>query len=156
MIHNVGNNIRRFKPARTRNDWFNRRMLVWICAHCNTWHKKQATNKEQKKPSECTMCGSANLLYFASDVEAKRYAELRLMQRLGEISKLSCQQSYPLLVNGYLIGTYRADFVYESNGTLVIEDVKGKGKEAITDIFKLKCKLMKALYNIDIKLVKRS
>jgi hypothetical protein len=45
---------------------------------------------------------------------------------------------------------YVADFVYIDtvNSKEIVEDVKGM----ITDIFKIKYRLMKQIYNIDIKL----
>ena len=54
---------------------------------------------------------------------------------------------YPLRVNGALIGHYIADFVYWENDERVVEDCKG----VKTPIYRIKCKLMKAIYGIEIK-----
>lgn len=64
---------------------------------------------------------------FASKREAKRYAELKLLERSGEIDGLELQPAFPLLVNGTKIGTYKADFRYTDRrtGAVVIEDCKG-------------------------------
>jgi hypothetical protein len=47
---------------------------------------------------------------------------------------------------------YKADFVYEKDGKLIVEDVKGS-TQMITADFKLKKKLMKYVYNIDVQIV---
>src|SRR5262245_50402977 len=49
----------------------------------------------------------------ASKKEARREAELRLMERAGKVKNLRCQVSYDLEVNGMWVATYIADFVYE-------------------------------------------
>jgi hypothetical protein len=85
---------------------------------------------------------------FDSKKEAKRYGNLKLMQMAGEISDLSLQVRYPLVVNDILIGHYISDFVYHdvNLGHEVVEDVKGMK----TAVYNLKRKLMKAIHNIDI------
>ena len=85
---------------------------------------------------------------FASKAEARRYQELKLMERAGLIEALRLQPRYPLHVNGRLICTYVADFAYTDleHGEAVVEDVKG----VRTPVYNLKKKLMKALYQIDI------
>ena len=84
---------------------------------------------------------------FASKAEAKRYGELKLLQRSGAISDLACQVSYPLIVNTQHIARYVCDFAYTENGTNVVEDVKG----VRTPVYALKRKLLKALYGITIR-----
>jgi len=85
---------------------------------------------------------------FASKAEAKRYLELKLLEKNKRIKGLALQVSYPLVVNGFKICTYIADFVYQEDGKTIVEDKKGM----ILPIFKLKMKLMKALYGIDIRI----
>ena len=84
---------------------------------------------------------------FASKKEARRYAELRLCEKAGEIKGLELQPSYPLDFNGYHICTYRGDFRYRDGAALVVEDAKG----VKTDAYKIKKKLMLAIYGIDVK-----
>ncbi len=54
-------------------------------------------------------------------------------------------------MNGLKIGRYIADFRYFDNerNVAVVEDVKG-GKATMTPIYRLKKKLVKALYGIEI------
>lgn len=85
---------------------------------------------------------------FDSRKEANRYGILKIMEKQGMISELRCQVPFKLIVGGLLICTYKADFVYQMEGKEVVEDVKG----FVTKEFKLKQKLMKALFDIDIKI----
>jgi hypothetical protein len=95
-----------------------------------------------------------NGITFDSRREAKRYAELVLLLRAGQISNLRRQVPFELLPsqkrNGKVIERpvrYVADFVYIENGQEVVEDAKGlRTKEYI-----LKRKLMLWQYGIQIK-----
>lgn len=87
---------------------------------------------------------------FDSKREAKRYQDLKLLQRAGEIQDLVVDKAslrYKLEVNGVLIGKYTGDFGYTEKGVRILEDVKG----VRTRDYILRKKLMKALYGIDIK-----
>ena len=90
---------------------------------------------------------------FASKAEARRYANLRLLSKIGEIADLETQPSFPLVVNGQKVCTYIADFRYRvvATGAVIVEDVKG-GPTA-TPTFKLKVKLLKALHGISVSVV---
>jgi hypothetical protein len=79
---------------------------------------------------------------FASTAEAKRDAELVLLQRAGKITDLRRQPSYKMEVMGEHICTYRGDWFYFENGQRVVEDKKG----VQTKEFKIKWALAKALY----------
>lgn len=69
---------------------------------------------------------------FDSVREANRYAELRLLQRAGQISGLELQPLY-VLQEGYRDASgkwvrpiiYKADFRYQQDGKTVVEDAKG-------------------------------
>jgi hypothetical protein len=84
---------------------------------------------------------------FDSKKEAGVYAQLKLMERNGAVTKIELQAPYKLEVNGVKICTYRADFVVTlKDGSVQVWDAKGfRTKE-----YRLKKKLMKALHNIDI------
>lgn len=83
---------------------------------------------------------------FASKKEARRYRELSLLEKAGQIHRLRLQVRYPLVVNGVKIGHYTADFVYTENGAEVVEDSKG----VRTRDYILRAKLMRALYGVTI------
>ena len=87
---------------------------------------------------------------FDSKKEARRYVELRGRQMAGEITDLRTQKEYDLIVNGEHIAYYLADFEYKENGELVVEDVKSRATRKLP-VYRLKMKLMEAIYNIKIK-----
>ena len=63
----------------------------------------------------------------ASRKEARRAAELQLMERAGVISNLEEQVKYELIPKqeGERAVTYTADFRYVQDGEVVVEDAKG-------------------------------
>ena len=97
-------------------------------------------------------------IIFDSKKEAKRYKELRLLEKEGLVSNLKLQVPYLLCpaqlgadYNGKQITLrremkYIADFVYKVDGVEVINDAKGyRTKE-----YKQKKNLMKKIYGIEI------
>ncbi len=83
---------------------------------------------------------------FASASEARRYRELKLLQSAGAISDLKLQVKYPCVVNGVKVCDYVSDFDYTEDGKRITEDVKGFK----TPVYRLKKKLVKAIYGITI------
>ena len=116
---------------------------------------------------------------FQSKKEGRRYSELKLLQRAGQISDLELQKRYELIPaqfetvetgEYYKVGAkkgqpktkqvcieqslvYIADFVYKENGQTVVEDVKGfrDTSSATYAKFVIKRKLMLWKYGIRIK-----
>lgn len=86
-------------------------------------------------------------LFFPSQKEARRWAELQLMERAGLISNLRRQVRHTLSVNGVKICVYVSDHEYTENGEHVTEDVKGM----ITPEYKLKRAMMWAIHGIKIR-----
>ena len=83
---------------------------------------------------------------FHSKKEAARYEVLREMQARGEIANLRLQVSHTLTVNGHKICRYISDFEYDLGDKHIVEDVKGR----VTDVYRLKKKLMLACLGIEI------
>lgn len=83
---------------------------------------------------------------FDSKKEARRFLELRALERAGKIKNLRCQVPFNLYVNNVLICRYVCDFMYVENGIEIVEDAKG----FLTREYKLKKKLMLACYGIEI------
>lgn len=87
---------------------------------------------------------------FDSQAEARRYAELRLMEREGLVHDIRLQPRFVLQESfkdttgaRYRAIEYRADFQYtETSGCVVVEDVKGVD----TPVWKLKEKLFRKRY----------
>lgn len=95
---------------------------------------------------------------FDSNLEATRYKELKLLQRVKHISNLRLQVPF-LLQEGFKKNgkthrkiEYIADFVYEENGQTIVEDTKGMK----TETFKIKQKLFEYKYpELSIKIITR-
>lgn len=101
-------------------------------------------------------------ILFDSMKEAKRYRELLLLLRAGEIRDLRLQPRYPFVIQGEPVKikskgfpngrsvSYVADFEYiERSGRLVIEDVKGFD----TAVSRLKRAIFYSLYKIPVTLI---
>ncbi len=86
---------------------------------------------------------------FHSKAEARRWGELRLRLRAGEIADLETQPRYVLSVNGVRVATYTADFRYTEDGATVVEDVKSPASR--TQQYRLRKRLMAACHNIFIR-----
>ena len=70
---------------------------------------------------------------FDSKAEAKRYQELKLLERAGQIKHLSLQPRFTLQEGFVNVHTgkkermieYVADFMYLENNVIIVEDCKG-------------------------------
>jgi hypothetical protein len=83
---------------------------------------------------------------FHSKKEAKRYEQLLLLEKAGEISGLKTQVKFVIIPKNdqFRETSYIADFTYYEGDIVVVEDVKG----FITDVFKIKRKLMYSVHKI--------
>lgn len=106
-----------------------------------------------KKPSKFHNVGAVRgEIKFDSKREAKRYDELVTLEALGIISNLKLQVPFVIAEATIVAGKkakarqYVADFVYETAGERVVEDVKGM----LTPEYRLKRHLMKSVLGIDI------
>lgn len=93
---------------------------------------------------------------FDSRLEAKRYRELKLLERAGIIKDLQLQPAFELIPSfkknnkTYRKIEYKADFSYFDNelGKVIVEDTKGFK----TEVYKLKRKLFEYKYkDLEIK-----
>ena len=86
---------------------------------------------------------------FDSKGESMRYYQLKMLQKAGKISGLQVHIPFELIPKAgkFRAISYEADFVYIENGEKIVEDFKGFR----TDVYKIKKRLMKWLYGIDIR-----
>lgn len=86
---------------------------------------------------------------FDSLKEGKRYMELKLLQKSGQIQDLKIQVPFILFEKNKYGNKmkYLADFVYMQNGETIVEDVKGFK----TQVYKIKKRILAEKYNIIIK-----
>lgn len=87
---------------------------------------------------------------YDSKAERRRHEELLLQEQNGVIENLRRQVRFPITVNGVLVTSYFADFVYfdREHNVQVIEDVKSR--PTMTPIYRLKKKLLHATQGLDI------
>ncbi len=143
---------------------------------CPGEDRKEKESKYHNKPTE-RVTASGNVLKFPSQKEARRYDALLLRLKAGQIKDLRMQVDFTLQeaftdVEGKRVRAirYKADFVYrqpaeyyrqmygshaaywnDQSGMpweLVVEDVKSRA--TATDKYKIKKKLLKEKYGIDI------
>lgn len=86
---------------------------------------------------------------FDSAKEAARWSELRLLEKAEMIQNLTRQVKFSLDVEGVHICNYIADFAYDENGEVVVEDVKSPATK--TRVYLIKKNLMRALHRIEIR-----
>jgi len=133
---------RRGRQFHSKTDGLARRKPRWVCLDCTTAYPE--------KRDSC-FCGHSKLHYFPSKAELNRWRVLKSQQDAGIIRDLSLQPAYPIVIHDQKVAAYTADFRYtNADSETIIEDVKGKE----TDVFKLKKKLVEALYGIKITLIK--
>lgn len=107
-----------------------------------TWEKKSKYGNRRTE---------YNGRMFDSALEARHARELDLLRRMKDpkerVTDVQYQVRYPMVIKGQKICTYIADFVVTyADKRVEVVDAKG----VLTDVYKLKKKLMKVLHSIDI------
>ena len=93
-----------------------------------------------------------NGVTYDSKKEAHRAFELDMLLRAGEVVKVERQPRFDIYIHEKFIAFYKADFkVFYPRGYFEIEDVKGYKKGSAYAMFRIKKKLVDAIYGIDIK-----
>lgn len=106
--------------------------------------KKKSRKKYRNKPTR------RDGILFDSKAEADRWSELKMREKIGDVSGIERQVAYKFVVNGVPICSYRLDFKYKDrNGHTVFEDVKNR--QTVTRLYLAKKQLMLALFGISIK-----
>jgi hypothetical protein len=105
--------------------------------------KKEAKPSKYKNVKVTRILPNGEIVTFDSKKEARRFDSLLIMQKQGHIEKLTLQPEYEIIPtckhNGQTLRKikYIADFRYEQNGNIIVEDVKGFH----TDVYQLKKRL---------------
>jgi len=88
---------------------------------------------------------------FDSKAEAARYRDLRMMERAGIIRDLELQPVFPLIINDQKVGRYIGDYRYydKEKEQVIVEDVKSSATR--TAVYRLKVKIVAALYGVDVQ-----
>ena len=118
------------------------------------------TTKETRIPSPSpkdspTKAKYRNAKFVADGVtwdskkEYARWLVLWRLKELGEITRLRRQERFPCVVNGQLVCVYVSDFSYVKRGERVVDDTKSDFTRKLP-VYRIKCKLVKAVYGITI------
>lgn len=86
----------------------------------------------------------------ASTKQFRRWQELQLRERAGEIRHLRREVPFALVVSGVLVCTYIADHVFEEGAATIVEDVKSPQTRKKPE-YRIKLKLMQAIHGIQIR-----
>lgn len=111
-----------------------------------------AVHPDEPKPKQSKYGNKKTLvdgILFDSKKESQRYQELAIEQKIGTIQGLRMQVKFDLIVNDFKVCSYHPDFVYQRDGKTVVEDVKSESTRK-KESYRIKNKLMKAIYNIEI------
>lgn len=111
--------------------------------------KPKTKKKSKYRNVKVVVCG----INFDSKKESERYLYLRSLELAGKIKKLKLQQRFSLLPSQYIDNklierptAYVADFVYQQDGKIIVEDTKGVKTEG----YVIKRKLMLWFHGIKI------
>jgi hypothetical protein len=124
-------------------------------------YQQQFPTKVQEKASKSKYNNRKTIvdgISFDSKKEAKRYTELKLMQRAGLITGLQWQVKFLLAESVSFEAEkrrkramkYIADFIYIEDGQQVVEDVKSKATRKLAT-YRIKKHLMKIVHQIEIR-----
>lgn len=109
------------------------------------WRGTTGVSKYRNKPQ------TYNGLKFGSKAELNRWLQLEQLLKVGAINDLRHHTRFPLEVNGYKIATYECDAEYFlETGEHVVEDTKSAPTKRLP-LYRIKKKLLTALYGIDIQ-----
>ncbi len=110
--------------------------------------------KKQKLKNKKTVIDG---ITFDSKKEANRYLELKVFLENGLIEDLKTQVTFELIPKQKLSNgknersvSYIADFVYQQDGKIIVEDVKGYRGGSTYALYVIKRKLMLWDYEIEI------
>lgn len=141
---------------------------IWICKSCSSPQsalgrrkpkcpcggvvERVKAEKKKKRNKYHNLKTVVDGVTFDSKREAAHYVVLKKMLDEGVIKDLERQKSYTFIHNGHKLCRYVADFVYIDvcSGKVIVVDVKSY-YTAKMPLYKLKKKMMRAFFGIDIQ-----
>lgn len=119
----------------------------YFCLSCLIEHYK--INK--KRPSKKCHC-TGDVAWFASRLEHRHYAKLKLMEKGGAISNVEHQVRFALIINSKKVGHYIADFQFFDKHEQRFRIQDAKGKETDAGLVRRKC--AEASYGMEVEIVR--
>lgn len=92
---------------------------------------------------------------FDSQLEARRYGELKILKKAGKIWDLVVHPAFPIFVRGVLICNVELDFQYREVTECLLPPIYEDCKGYDTPLSRLKRKLFEAQYGVKVELVRK-
>lgn len=130
------------------------RIQVFQCPQCHAMYPTDQWNVQKGRCNTCARNKHGNKkitidgVTFDSLKEANHAEELRRRRRAGEIGHIAYHPRFDIVVAGVYIGKYTADFKYYDLTTHQEMIVDVKGPSTRTQAYKLRKKLVEAIYGI--------
>ena len=116
--------------------------------------KAMAQKPEKKRNKFGAIKSEVDGFTFDSKAEARRYSELRIREKAGEICELELQPRFVLQAGdkGEVVGVYLGDFAYHDlrQKRRIVEDVKGQD----TKLSAWKRRHVRAQFGINVEIIK--
>lgn len=114
-----------------------------------TEYRAQAKAKRNKYRARKTVVDG---ITFDSALEAKYYANLKLLEKAGAVYGVECQVEYPIEINGKHCCKYLADFRFYDKERDRVRVIDCKGFD--TAVSRLKRKLVAAVHGVEVEVIK--
>lgn len=116
---------------------------------------RMAQNESQRLTAQRPKYGNRKVTDAKGNVhdsakEYRHWCELQLREKAGEISNLRRQVPFALVVGNILVCQYIADFVFVEGAATIVEDCKSPQTRKLA-AFRIKAKLMKAIYKLEVR-----
>ncbi|HMF69155.1 MAG TPA: DUF1064 domain-containing protein, partial [Phyllobacterium sp.] len=91
---------------------------------------------------------------FDSKIEAEFFHHLRLRERIGEVYGIVRQKEFVIELSNTRICSLKVDFWFYDRRTRGMRAVDIKGGPTDTQVFRLKAKLVKAMFGVEVEIVR--
>ena len=91
---------------------------------------------------------------FDSKIEGEYYHHLKLRERIGEVYGIIRQKQFVIELSGTRICSLKVDFYFYDRRTRGMRAVDIKGGPTDTQVFRLKAKLVKAMFGVEVEIVR--
>lgn len=91
---------------------------------------------------------------FDSKIEANYFHHLRLRERVGEVYGIHRQKEFVIELGGTRICALKVDFYFYDRRVRGMRAVDIKGGPTDTQVFRLKAKLVKAMFGVEVEIVR--
>jgi hypothetical protein len=91
---------------------------------------------------------------YDSKIEAEFHHHLKLRERIGEVYGIVRQKQFVIELGGTRICSLKVDYWFYDRRTRGMRAVDIKGGVSDTQVFRLKAKLVKAMFGVEVEIVR--